>query len=322
MDNNNKIIFTNRDLSVLFSNIFKTSDCELVINRQKTTFNTFLNITFYSFKYDLATYNNFGEFDTEENLTELFNQNKEAYCLVESTNRTVTFANELDFETIDGRLTFIIKDDKTNLLDAYINGIREDLKGHYNTYRTLDNKEYSFYTSLGTLEQLGDTFESPLGKVAILQLDFKIGFINKAENFTSDYYILNCASPNIGLFLQNVSVIDETYTGIQNPVTVINRGGITGNHISNSTISWAITTYVFKDNNMGNTTDLIDLYRKMSKGKVNIDTDLELQLCASTGDEDVLYSWQVKLANASLHRVNSDWDTLTFTLILSASDDE
>jgi hypothetical protein len=336
-DNSKQIMFTNRDISKLMNDIFTTYNEEIVFSDgTKSTYKDYLNTKFYAFKEDIVNYGSFSEFDVGYNLESLLSQDKQkSFALVEQTNRDITFASNLTLESVSGRITIIIQDDKQNVLDAFINKIREGLRGKYDTYLGLDNKQYRMYVSFSSLISNGDTFDSPLGRSSILQLEFKIGYIDKAEIFTDEKYVLRYfdsdenSAESREIDLSKSTIVDEDFTTVDKKNTNMNYNGIIGCDIVNATLTFTFTSYLFNekfdntginDNKKYSLIDLRDMTRQIVYGNRNLNMYFELLLFDEEEPLRPKYRWQCHLNSFSSHKVNNDWTTVTFTLTLAVDE--
>lgn len=336
-DNSKQIMFTNRDVAKLMNDIFTTYNEEITFSDgTKSTYKDYLNTKFYAFKEDIVNYSSFSEFDIDSNLESLLSQDKQkSYALVEQTNRDITFASNLTLESVSGRITIIIQDDKQNVLDAFINKIREGLRGKYDTYVGLDNKQYRMYVSFSSLISNGDTFDSPLGRSSILQLEFKIGYIDKAEIFTDEKYVLRYYDSDDNsaeareIDLSKSTVVDEDYTTLDKKNTNMNYNGIIGSDIVNATLTFTFTSYLFNDkyNETGNDgykkyslIDLRNMTRQIISGNRNLNADFNLLIYDEDEPLRPKFDRTCHLNSFSSHKVNNDWTTVTFTLTLAVDE--
>lgn len=336
-DNSKQIMFTNRDVAKLMNDIFTNYNEEITFSDgTKSTYKDYLNTKFYAFKEDIVNYSSFSEFDIDSNLESLLSQDKQkSYALVEQTNRDITFASNLTLESVSGRITIIIQDDKQNVLDAFINKIREGLRGKYDTYIGLDNKQYRMYVSFSSLISNGDTFDSPLGRSSILQLEFKIGYIDKAEVFTDEKYVLRYEDSDDNsaeareIDLSKSTIVDEDYSTVDKKNTNMNYNGIIGSDIVNATLTFTFTSYLFNeeyDNQPSNTykkyslIDLRDMTRKIIEGNRNLNADFNLLIYDEDEPLRPKFDWTCHLNSFSSHKVNNDWTTVTFTLTLAVEE--
>lgn len=335
-DNSKQIMFTNRDISKLMNDIFTTYNEEIVFSDgTKSTYKDYLNTKFYAFKEDIVNYGSFSEFDIDSNLESLLSQDKlKSYALVEQTNRDITFASNLTLESVSGRITIIIQDDKQNVLDAFINKIREGLRGKYDTYLGLDNKQYRMYVSFSSLISNGDTFDSPLGRSSILQLEFKIGYIDKAEVFTDEKYVLSyensdeTSAETHEIDLSKSTIVDEDYSTVDKKNTNMNYNGIIGSDIVNATLTFTFTSYLFNEkydnqsngNKKYSLIDLRDMTRQIIKGNRNLNADFKLEIYDEKEPLRPKLNCDCHLNSFSSHKVNNDWTTVTFTLTLAVDE--
>jgi hypothetical protein len=186
-------IFTNLDLCHIIRNIWEDNSFKIVMDKNKPIdIDTFLNVKFYAFKFD-ANLNGYDSYQdmTEEDMKRIIANGNFGTCLVEQYNRETSFSKNFEILSSTIRLTFALQETKASVLDTYIQYLHETRRCNYDLFEDVNGKKYKYFVDFGTLETLGDSFPSALGKIAIYQVDVKLGAILNAIAYGSgvDYRI-------------------------------------------------------------------------------------------------------------------------------------
>lgn len=313
----NDYIFTNYDIARIMEDLIDTNDFDIAISKnQKISAKDFLNTEFYSFKYDTQVLQGNGVEDlTESQMDELVSHitNQKSLCLVEQTDRDTTFSVNLSMFSGRATLTFLIQENKLNILDQFISVLREEEKGKYNIYETVNGTRYKYRLVFDTLNATGESFQSPLGKVSQCTVNVSILALTNAKTFSDTHYYI--VKDNIQEELTLSNVIEDISTISQD--NTIYTAAI-GSIIQSASMCWTITCYDFANLNtkLANIIKQVKVHCTSGNNQVNLYNATSFVLKEIQGND--VYEYDVFLSSCKKVSQNNDFVTYSINLKLKA----
>ena len=151
-------------------------------SRKEIDLAEYLNIEFYKWKDHLVSVDE-QTYDDDQSLSVLddwvrslnFSMNQ-AYALVEKLDSEVVASQDIDSETILGRISFLIQADKVNNLDYYVTKIRNAFLGNPQDIQNSFGNIIKAYILLGDLTYEQEPFMTPLGETVVVTSNFSINY--------------------------------------------------------------------------------------------------------------------------------------------------
>ncbi len=177
----NRTILTTENVRDIIKNAFVKNDEEFkyVENSEEKSSSIvkFLNIKFYSFK------NNYVK--DEENKTIGVKPNN-SFALVEVNDEEATISPDIDFVEKSGTITFVIQESKIELLDYYMQKLRNTYLGQPEKIENNFGETLNTYLLFGILQYDNEPDDDQFGSSIKCSVGFKLTYLTNALTY-SDY---------------------------------------------------------------------------------------------------------------------------------------
>lgn len=182
----NRTVLTTENIRDLIKNAFTNNDEEVkyIENNQEKTSSImeFLNLNFYSFKCNIMK-------DEQDKRVEV--KPNKSFALVEVLDEEATISPDIDFVEKSGTITFIIQESKIELLDYYVQKLRNIYLGKPEKIENNFGETLNTYLLFGILQYDNEPEDDQFGTSIKCSMGFKLTYLTNALTY-SDYEMSIC----------------------------------------------------------------------------------------------------------------------------------
>lgn len=314
-----KTILTAYDMKEIVKRLFESNDEDIIINneneKQKTIkINDYLNIEFYAWK-NRVVYNTMREYEQYDHWTQSLNYSlNKSYALVEQLNEEVVTSNDIDSATKNCEITFMIQEDKVEILDHYIMTLRNALLGNTQEIQNSNGDILKAYITIGNLMYEQEPIMTQLGECMIVKCGFVLTYLNNALSYSDVKMLISLDNEE---HYSEIPLIKATWQSVytSNALPFAERPDLTGVIATSLSVVKTLTFYDW-DKDLSNQLNSIFWGKGAYKINDNLttatDPNVIIFIKVKVGDNEYVYRDMIDNITKTL--TNNDYIITTITL--------